>query len=316
MQSTRAFEPASRPISADVSVLDVRLAGIKLSMEGRSGCPIELRNSGGHPCVRKYAKSDDYDVRLIAQAEKQRRFRAVQCGVYRFAAPRVLETGHHFGGRRWFDMEYARGSNYSEFLLAAPVGDLGAFADAMLAFLAHEISMSTFIDPPRAVIKEKLNMLLCDLEIRRLSTSFATKCINRLHNLIPDSPLPVGECHGDLTLSNMIVSDRTVYLLDFLDSFIETPIIDVAKLRQDTRFGWSVFIDQGIAPHQEIKLRQALQFLDGRLKKFIDDAGMQAWYEFFECMNLVRIIPYLNRETERGFIDDCLMSIDTFRVNC
>ena len=52
--------------------------------------------------------------------------------------------------------------------------------------------------------------------------------------------LPLGPCHGDLTLSNIIVSPTgSLNLIDFLPSFIETPIWDIVKIYQDLKYGWS-----------------------------------------------------------------------------
>ena len=103
-------------------------------------------------------------------------------------------------------------------------------------------------------------------------------------------------------------------ILDFLDSFLETPLMDLTKLRQDTKFGWSVFIDPAIASHQEMQLWQALAYLDRKIRTFIESVGMYTWYEFFERLNLVRIVPYLTKQTERAFIDDCLTAIDKVGV--
>ena len=54
--------------------------------------------------------------------------------------------------------------------------------------------------------------------------------------------IPIGFCHGDLTFSNIMfaLDDNQVGLIDFLDSFIETPLIDLVKLRQDTHFHWTI----------------------------------------------------------------------------
>ena len=52
--------------------------------------------------------------------------------------------------------------------------------------------------------------------------------------------LPLGPCHGDLTFSNIIVSPTgSLNLIDFLPSFIESPIWDIVKIYQDLKYGWS-----------------------------------------------------------------------------
>ncbi len=51
--------------------------------------------------------------------------------------------------------------------------------------------------------------------------------------------MPVGICHGDLTFSNMLFNGNNYYLIDFLDSFVESPLLDIVKLRQDSAYLWS-----------------------------------------------------------------------------
>ncbi len=82
---------------------------LKLSIEGRSGCPIQLRSCDSRLSVRKYAKDNEYNPRLVAQASKQARFSEVNCGSYSFVAPKVFAIGAGPCGFNWFDMEYAHG---------------------------------------------------------------------------------------------------------------------------------------------------------------------------------------------------------------
>ena len=56
----------------------------------------------------------------------------------------------------------------------------------------------------------------------------------RVFDALSDMLIPVGTCHGDLTFSNILFNGNNYYLIDFLDSFIESPLLDIVKLRQDT----------------------------------------------------------------------------------
>ena len=48
------------------------------------------------------------------------------------------------------------------------------------------------------------------------------------------SKIPKTPCHGDLTLENILITqDKKLYLIDFLDSFYNSWMIDIAKLLQD-----------------------------------------------------------------------------------
>ncbi len=51
---------------------------------------------------------------------------------------------------------------------------------------------------------------------------------------------PIGNCHGDLTLSNLIVDPiNGITLIDFLYTYLESPLQDIAKLSQEFVYGWS-----------------------------------------------------------------------------
>jgi hypothetical protein len=55
--------------------------------------------------------------------------------------------------------------------------------------------------------------------------------------------IPMGFCHGDLTLSNILIQESTndkIVLIDFLDSFLESPLSDMCKINQDLSHGWTI----------------------------------------------------------------------------
>jgi thiamine kinase-like enzyme len=56
---------------------------------------------------------------------------------------------------------------------------------------------------------------------------------------LAEYPINIGYCHGDFTFENIIISEKNIYLIDFLDSFIDSPIIDISKLLQEFDLNWS-----------------------------------------------------------------------------
>lgn len=99
-----------------------------------------------------------------------------------------------------------------------------------------------------------------------------------------------GKCHGDLTLSNMIVNSdlKNIILIDFLKTFNENPLQDICKLIQDLRLYWSsrrlnktnilrakIFCDN-IKPFMHIKKKSLYKILDLEMS-----------------MTLLRILPYV-----------------------
>ena len=98
-----------------------------------------------------------------------------------------------------------------------------------------------------------------------------------------------------------------IVLIDFLDSFVESPIVDIAKIRQDTKHGWSSFIYT--EKHDKIKTKLSLQYLDEKLVNYFSNFEFFKHYKLFQFMNLLRILPYARQEKKYNFILEQLCSL-------
>jgi thiamine kinase-like enzyme len=105
--------------------------------------------------------------------------------------------------------------------------------------------------------------------------------------------LPIGKCHGDLTLSNIIFDDFNdrYFLIDFLDTYIDSPLLDLAKVSQETRLLWtSKLMHQ---THDSAKYQIAMNVLEFEVQKHF---SKYEWYKkyqsIFEFQNLIRLLPY------------------------
>src|SRR5207237_1469810 len=119
---------------------------------------------------------------------------------------------------------------------------------------------------------------------------------------VPKDKLLIGECHGDFTLSNMIFTNQTLYLIDFLDTFIESPFLDIIKLRQDTLHLWTYFLSNS----NNCRGLITLKYIDDLIKIKYNDIIQTQWYKYLSIMNYVRIYPYVSNTEEIEFIQNCL----------
>lgn len=95
--------------------------------------------------------------------------------------------------------------------------------------------------------------------------------------------------HGDLTLSNILFVKSHIFAVDFLSSFIHSPIHDLVKLRQSTYHLW-----EG---------REDTEGLDIRLEQMIDnDPILKQFYIPFQILNLARIFPYAKSEDIKDYL--------------
>lgn len=101
------------------------------------------------------------------------------------------------------------------------------------------------------LLKSTILSKLSELQINIKSNGALTKqskvlslnLITDLRKQLKDNQIyyPASICHGDLTLSNMIFDQtrQKLYLIDFLEVFLNSFIIDYVKLKQDLVYGWS-----------------------------------------------------------------------------
>ena len=84
-------------------------------------------------------------------------------------------------------------------------------------------------------------------------------------------------------------------MIDFLDSFIESPLLDIVKIRQDSAHLWSQLMYEN--PFDKLRLKIVCEKID----REIDAYGRQYewyrdYYEIYQLMNLLRVLQYAKEE--------------------
>lgn len=284
-------------------------------LQGKSGCELELLESNGKLVVRKTSKSLEYNHRLEAQYLKQKKYRSFD----KFYTPQVIASGINSSGLYYFDMDYISGENFLEYFKKISVEEINLIATDLGKYVTNLVSESTGVIDPRPALNLKLDEVL-----NKIPKGFKVKHGDTLINIkmvfttLPLGKLPESHCHGDLTFSNLVFSASSYYLFDFLDSFIESPIIDLVKIRQDTKFYWSLFLSNNKEDFNNSRYRQILHYIDAKLDlQFSSYEWYNTWYKYFEVINLLRIVPYLTTDEENEFVGGCLKkSIGEFEFNC
>lgn len=190
-------------------------------MSGNSGCDILLLREKNTTFVRKISASISYNERLKKQAEKQENFISYDGEII---VPKIFKKSFTSKGYYYFDMDYVQGRVLSDYIRKNDINNIRPVVDKIINFL-NKKSVETF--DATSIINKKLNSLKCDNKVRDIVLN------NNWTNT------PKFNCHGDFTLENMIVSNEKLYLIDFLDSFLETNLIDISKLIFDIRYFWS-----------------------------------------------------------------------------
>lgn len=278
-----------------------------IKLAGRSGCPISIFESENTIVVRKVSSSFAYNKRLGIQSDKQKNFNLTGKIQSSFYAPEIIRSGIEESGLFCIDMEYVRGDKFSDYFSKINLAQINSIINSIEGFIRDCMSACQYNKLPFEIISNKVNELEEKLADNiNFSNNLKARIFNYLLKEIPDAPIPIGTCHGDFTFSNMLFSatDR-IYLFDFLDSFIESPIIDIVKIRQDTRFHWSVEIDDHLESYKKAKVIQILNYIDDKICVMTENFGneFKLWYTYLEVFNLLRIMPYVTEQKDIKFLD-------------
>lgn len=265
-----------------------------MKLVGHSGCELELISKNGVKFVRKISKNKEYNERLINQALKQEKFESSF-----YSKPNVLVKSYTSNGLFYFDMDFLAGSTFSDYIGQVPLTNLKDYTKQFLNLIPNEQTYNPMLE---VKIIEKVKSLRHNIPYNSTSVKSAFKTLARFKWIY----LTESECHGDLTLENIIVLDGRMYLIDFLDSFINSWLIDFAKLFQDLETYWSYRNNHIINENTRVRI-EILRVLIVR-----DIYKMSHGKEYIETIyhlliiNLLRIYPYTSDEKTLKWLDNKL----------
>ena len=249
--------------------------------------------------------------RLYQQALKQQRAGEQEYQYIR--VPQIVDIERQTD-TMMMKMEYVYSHNFIDHFEAAGFEQVNYFVKAIHLFLKREIEQSIMTDVPRSMIIEKFedvkskinqNVLLCmDEEIKYLLQQSEIR-----FKVLPEVlEIPVGCCHGDLTFSNILFNGNNYYLIDFLDSFIESPLLDMVKIRQDTRYRWSTLMYEGEFDETRFHIVSDTidHQLDGAFKQYI---WYRTFYHTLQLMNFLRILQYAKEKKIVAYLKKTIQSI-------
>jgi len=267
-----------------------------INVIGNSGCDIDIiEKQAGTYFVRKSTSDLSYTKRLKKQAEKQISF--YEKNSYEFiTTPRVLNKVES-EGEFYFDMEYFGSVDCITFLEKCCMADIDFLLEVLIAIICENIKNSKNADLDLDIFHEKYQrvneQIIASPYINEKLIDYDK--IEKTFQGMRSTKIPVGVCHGDLTLSNILVkpTENKFALIDFLDSFIESPLHDIVKVRQDTKYMWSLHFYH--RTYDKNRIGSIFQYLDEQIDQFFTKFGFyNEYYKSFQVLNFLRILPYCN----------------------
>ena len=284
---------------------------MEIQVKGHSGCQIDIVNDGSNLYIYKSTHDPKYIERLYLQARKQKE--ASQIEYQHIRIPEIFDidkADDHLN----IKMEYVYSKNYVDYFEDAGFDNISYFVKALKIFVNAEIANSPLQQVDTQVVKEKFEDVC--------SKCYANEHIREdkdVQNILDASRLafssipaqieiPMGKCHGDLTFSNILFNGNNYYLIDFLDSFLESPLLDLVKIRQDSQYEWSRLMYEG-----EVDLVR-LSIISQKIDKEIDTFYSQYqwyrdYYHVFQLMNFLRILQYAKEEKVITYLKNVIKSM-------
>ena len=267
----------------------------KIISKSNSNEDIELITEGKNFFIKKTWYECD---RGSLSCKKQINFDEIRISNLIIRSPKIFQTQLVSNEKFEAIMEFIEGNSGSDIALIGSRKVSIIIKNALSTLINYNLENS------------KLNIINSDIFIKKLdSILFKVKSDKEIYELINDIKkfflinnylnLPIGPCHGDLTLSNIIVSrSGALNLIDFLPSFIETPLWDIVKRYQDLKYGWSYRNLKG--PEKASAKLFFLNCLPAQLEML--ERVFKKEILLFDCLNLARLSPYIKNKSDRFWL--------------
>lgn len=84
-------------------------------------------------------------------------------------------------------------------------------------------------------------------------------------------------------------------MIDFLDSFVESPLLDLVKIRQDSCYEWSRLMYEGNV--DRVRLGIISRKIDEEIDQYYSQyEWYKKYYQIFQLLNFLRILQYAKEE--------------------
>ena len=267
-------------------------------LKGISGCKIEVNDTKlikSTGCLTKFN-------RLTHQIRKQMEFDDNNIDP-NIITPKVYNIYYE---HKYVEMEYMHNAiNFIDFMKEKNV-NLSTIKSILTRYIKHCISNSIMIN----MFDEFLHKYTSVIEKcqRLVNITHLTDITNKFekHLLLCKKTimLPHSYCHGDLSLSNILIQNDKLIFIDFLDNFVSTIMQDIVKIQQDTKHHIIVHINNC----NDQNVIQNLNKLDQIIHESFKNYEFYKYYNIYQALNLLRIIPYVN---DQSIIDKLCTEICT-----
>ena len=282
----------------------------ELGIKGHSNFNINIIRINNNYYICKSSENLADSNRLTRQIDKQ----LLHDKLFDFNIPKIYHKSVIKENKKLFLMEYMYNcidcltyiGNNDYFVIDKLFKMVTNVIDKYINFCIYKkIDKEILVNKIESVERNIYNnaILNAEYDIINKSLEYLKKETDMISQLI----LPMGFCHGDLTLSNILIEQNNgeIYLIDFLDSFIESPIVDIVKIRQDTKFYW--ILQMCNLKIDVTKIKIIMKYLDNKIKNYyFEKPFYKLSYKYFEILNILRILQYCKNDKIKDYLIQCL----------
>ena len=290
---------------------------MKLDIQGHSGCEIAIVHEDNDLHIHKSTYDPAYVPRLINQANKQ--IAASKIAYQNIRVPKVFEVVQNEKDAT-IKMEYIYSKNFVEYFENAGFEQIKYLIGAIKYFIDLEIDASEMKTVPSCILTDKMADVARKVQnnVNLKNDKVAVDLVIQsqdIMNKVGDMVMPVGRCHGDLTFSNILFNGNNYYLIDFLDSFIESPLLDIVKIRQDTAYMWSTLMYN--KPFDKVRLSIISSKIDSAIDEYFKEnyEWYRRYYMPLQLMNFLRILQYAHEDRVISYLKNVISSQLSFINN-
>jgi serine/threonine protein kinase len=239
----------------------------------------------------------DYNSRLKAQCEKQETFKCETINT-----PKVLDSGYTEEGLFYFDMEYIQGITLAEYIKTMEIGKVKNLVKMLVSSVIPKKSY-VMTQEEKAHVAEIFSNKIKSLRENLIGKN--NEIINQSLDLLEThdwTRLTPSQCHGDMSLENIIVKNDNLYFIDFLDSFYDSWFLDIGTLLQDVQVMWSYRFQDNVSMNTVLRLIVFRDLLLDEIRTIDEGYVIEIYYSLLQ--KLIRIYPYTNDEITYKFLNE------------
>lgn len=268
---------------------------------GLSGCKLEFISDD---VIRKTSQSTEYNQRFEKQIHKQKHFLGVKLN--NISTPKILNVGYE-KGLLYCDMQYIDSSIFTEKFQQSTFNDITYYTKTLFNYVdtIRFTNESYTSDEIKSCVVVKLEQL-------KAKSKYSDLIVNVLEHIkhIDFGEVEKNNCHGDLTLSNILFTNRDIYFIDFLDSYVESFLIDLVKIKQDLYYKWNIKLMNSYLPKVEFYMNKMWGDFEKKYDKHIDTE----LFHVLDLINYLRIEPYITTHNQFFTLDETIKSTKLYNL--